>query len=212
MEADVWLFDEELYVEAQHGLANTKSNLHIPLHRSSRQDSRATKSRYGFLQRHLSRRLRYRSRETPNPARGRQNRRARNVALGLSINSNHFENAAGLTYVENNEVHFRPITVVGTGNTPFDVLMQNSTYRDTFFDAPLDQMWEPRQRNQEMKDWPDSEFDDSLPGEGLDEDEGSARRVQSHTSRQRRPGTVRRATYRRIQRAKFLLRICILRQ
>jgi hypothetical protein len=79
-----------------------------------------------------------------------------------------------LTYVENDEVHFRPITVVGTGNTPFDVLMQNSTYRDTFFDAPLDQMWEPRQRTQDMKDWPESEFDDSLPGEALDEGEGSA--------------------------------------
>ena len=79
-----------------------------------------------------------------------------------------------LSYVEDNKVHFRPITVVGTGNTPFDVLMSNSTYRDTFFDAPLDQMWEPRERNHDMKDWPDSEFDDSLPGERLDEDEGSA--------------------------------------
>jgi hypothetical protein len=77
-----------------------------------------------------------------------------------------------LSFVENNEVHMRPITVVGTGNTPFDVLMQNSTYRDTFFDAPLDQMWEPRHITPEMKDWPD--FDDSLPGERLDEDEGSA--------------------------------------
>jgi hypothetical protein len=77
-----------------------------------------------------------------------------------------------LSYVENNKVHTRPITVVGTGNTPFDVLTQNSTYRDTFFDAPLDQMWEPRETNADMKDWP--EFDDSLPGERLYEDEGSA--------------------------------------
>ena len=77
-----------------------------------------------------------------------------------------------LSYVENNKLHTRQITVVGTGNTPFDVLMQNSTYRDAFFDAPLDQMWEPRQTTPEMADWP--EFDDSLPGERLDEDEGSA--------------------------------------
>jgi hypothetical protein len=32
-----------------------------------------------------------------------------------------------------------PITIVVTGNAPFDLLMQNSTYRDVF-DAPLDHM------------------------------------------------------------------------
>ncbi|KAF7862507.1 hypothetical protein EAF04_007380 [Stromatinia cepivora] len=77
-----------------------------------------------------------------------------------------------LSYVENDTLHTRPITVVGTGNTPFDVLTQNSTYRDTFFDAPLDTMWEPRHVTEEMKDWP--KFDDVAPGERLDEDEGSA--------------------------------------
>ena len=77
-----------------------------------------------------------------------------------------------LSFVENNTLHTRPITVVGTGNTPFDVLTANSTYRDAFFDAPLDEMWEPRKVTEDMKDWP--EFDDSLPGERLDEDEGSA--------------------------------------
>lgn len=77
-----------------------------------------------------------------------------------------------LSYVEDNKLHRRPITVVGTGNTPFDVLTKNLTYRDTFFDAPLDQMWEPRKTTPEMANWP--EFDDSLPGERLDEDEGSA--------------------------------------
>jgi hypothetical protein len=79
-----------------------------------------------------------------------------------------------LTFVENNTVHTRPITVVGTGNTPFDVLTSNSTYRDAFFDAPLDTMWEPRKKTAEMADWPDSSLDDALPGEGLFEDEGSA--------------------------------------
>lgn len=74
-----------------------------------------------------------------------------------------------LSYVENDTLHTRPITVVGTGNTPFDVLTQNSTYRDTFFDAPLDIMWEPRHTTEEMKDLP--EFDDDAPGEELDEDE-----------------------------------------
>ncbi|KFX86676.1 hypothetical protein V490_08954 [Pseudogymnoascus sp. VKM F-3557] len=47
-----------------------------------------------------------------------------------------------LTFMENDTVHERPITVVGTGNTPFDVLTSNSTYRDAFFDAPLQNMYE----------------------------------------------------------------------
>jgi hypothetical protein len=42
----------------------------------------------------------------------------------------HFD---GKSFVE------RQITVVGTGNTPFDLVIANSTYRDIFFDAPLQQ-------------------------------------------------------------------------
>ena len=33
------------------------------------------------------------------------------------------------------------ITVVGTGNTPFDLLITNGTYRDIFYDAPLEEFW-----------------------------------------------------------------------
>lgn len=33
------------------------------------------------------------------------------------------------------------ITVVSTGNTPFDLLAANTTYRDVFYDAPLDELW-----------------------------------------------------------------------
>ena len=33
------------------------------------------------------------------------------------------------------------ITVVGTGNTPFDLLTANATYRDIFYDAPLQDLW-----------------------------------------------------------------------
>lgn len=32
----------------------------------------------------------------------------------------------------------RAVTVVGTGNAPFDMLIANTTYRDIFFDAPID--------------------------------------------------------------------------
>ncbi|OTB06070.1 hypothetical protein M426DRAFT_319144 [Hypoxylon sp. CI-4A] len=47
-----------------------------------------------------------------------------------------------LTSFEDGEVHQRQVTVVGTGNTPFDLVVKNSTHRDVFFDAPLADMWE----------------------------------------------------------------------
>lgn len=45
-----------------------------------------------------------------------------------------------LTTFEDGRVRQGPITVVGSGKTPFDVLMGNSTRRDVFFDAPLDRI------------------------------------------------------------------------
>lgn len=48
-----------------------------------------------------------------------------------------------LSFVENGVVTTRPITVVGTGETPFDVLTANTTYRDAFFDAPLSSLSSP---------------------------------------------------------------------
>ncbi|KAI2784636.1 PLC-like phosphodiesterase [Daldinia loculata] len=47
-----------------------------------------------------------------------------------------------LTSFDNGVIHQRQVTVVGTGNTPFDLLAENATYRDAFFDAPLTDMWE----------------------------------------------------------------------
>lgn len=47
-----------------------------------------------------------------------------------------------LTYVEDGVLYERQVTVVGTGRTPFDMLTQNETYRDMFFDAPLNQLYE----------------------------------------------------------------------
>ncbi|KUJ14549.1 uncharacterized protein LY89DRAFT_736580 [Mollisia scopiformis] len=37
----------------------------------------------------------------------------------------------------------RPITIVGTGNTPFDLVISNSSYRNIFFDAPLTSLSDP---------------------------------------------------------------------
>ncbi|EXJ76960.1 hypothetical protein A1O3_10117 [Capronia epimyces CBS 606.96] len=43
-----------------------------------------------------------------------------------------------LTHFNGSTVVRRPVTVVGSGNAPFDLLIQNDTYRDVFFDAPLE--------------------------------------------------------------------------
>ncbi len=43
-----------------------------------------------------------------------------------------------LSTFDHGKVTYGPVTVVGTGNTPFEVVVENSTYRDAFFDAPLD--------------------------------------------------------------------------
>ncbi|KAJ5782564.1 hypothetical protein N7457_004338 [Penicillium paradoxum] len=45
-----------------------------------------------------------------------------------------------LTHFNGEEIIQGPITVVGTGNTPFDLVTANTQYRDIFFDAPLDKL------------------------------------------------------------------------
>lgn len=47
-----------------------------------------------------------------------------------------------LTYFDGNRVVPGPVTVVGTGHAPLDLLTVNVTYRDIFFDAPLARLYE----------------------------------------------------------------------
>ena len=42
-----------------------------------------------------------------------------------------------LTYYDGSVLHRGPLTIVGTGNTPFNLVQQNPTDRYVFFDAPL---------------------------------------------------------------------------
>ena len=46
-----------------------------------------------------------------------------------------------LTHFNGTSIVNGPILVVGTGNTPFDLLTANTTYRDIFYDAPLQDFW-----------------------------------------------------------------------
>jgi hypothetical protein len=45
-----------------------------------------------------------------------------------------------LTYFNGEELVSGPVTIVATGNAPFDLITANTTYRDIFFDAPLDKL------------------------------------------------------------------------
>ena len=51
-----------------------------------------------------------------------------------------FREKGYLTNFNGTAVTKGPITIVGTGNAPFDLLTANETYRDVFFDAPLEEM------------------------------------------------------------------------
>lgn len=45
-----------------------------------------------------------------------------------------------LSYFDGSAVIQRAITVVATGDVPFDRILENTTYHDVFFDAPLDKL------------------------------------------------------------------------
>lgn len=49
---------------------------------------------------------------------------------------------------------YGPITVVATGNAPFDSIVANSTYRDIFFDAPLDRFYQDKPSTKSAKSGP----------------------------------------------------------
>ncbi|KAM3422805.1 Altered inheritance of mitochondria protein 6 [Cercospora zeina] len=52
-----------------------------------------------------------------------------------------------LSYHDGERFHKRAVTVVGTGNTPFDMVVGETDRREIFFDAPLDRMWEPERES-----------------------------------------------------------------
>jgi hypothetical protein len=48
-----------------------------------------------------------------------------------------------LSYWDGETFHSRAVTVVATGNAPFDLITASQTHRDIFYDAPLDRLYEP---------------------------------------------------------------------
>ncbi|KAF4553858.1 Hypothetical protein D9617_6g095910 [Elsinoe fawcettii] len=45
-----------------------------------------------------------------------------------------------LSYWNGSHTNYQAVTVVATGNAPFNLITANETYRDIFFDAPLDKL------------------------------------------------------------------------
>lgn len=89
-----------------------------------------------------------------------------------------------LTYFNGTDTVEGPITVVGTGYAPFDLMMDNGTYRDVFFDAPLDEMAEP------VSVW-------KVPDEAIPHESSWYDSEDDHSSVRSRDGTPMRSLERR---------------
>jgi hypothetical protein len=143
VEADVWLFDEELYVG--HTTASLTKN-------------RTLKSLYvNPLVRildNMNPKLQYGADMAPQYINGVFDE-APGQTLVLLVDfkmdgrqqfpvvSSHLQALRErnyLTYFNGQKIISGPITVVATGNAPFDLIIANTTYRDIFFDAPLDKL------------------------------------------------------------------------
>ena len=69
-----------------------------------------------------------------------------------------------LTHHDGTRIIDGPITVVGSGNTPFELISSNSTnpHLDVFFDAPLDQMWAGKDTQQAPTNFSSEEISKSM--------------------------------------------------
>ncbi|KAF2873574.1 hypothetical protein BDV95DRAFT_627462 [Massariosphaeria phaeospora] len=143
VEADVWLFDHELYVgHSTHSLAETKTlrSLYIdPL--VTMLDGRNGENQFS----------------TASDVKNGVFDTAPEQTLVLLVD---FKNSGPeiypvvadqlsalrekgyLSYWDGKSTTIGPVTVVATGNAPFDLITANMTYRDMFFDAPLDRLYE----------------------------------------------------------------------
>ena len=67
-----------------------------------------------------------------------------------------------LTHWDGTDVIPGPITVVGSGDTPFDSIAANETYRDIFFDAPLDKLSGDDEYTTDNSYYASAGFDDAI--------------------------------------------------
>ncbi len=146
VEADVWLFDEQLYVG--HSLASltpnrTLASLYIdPLVRILENQNPATRfhpagnnSHHGVFdtnpEQPLTLLIDFKTPGTP---------LFPYVVAALEP----LRSRGYLSHRNGSAIVSRPIIVVGTGNTPFNLVdsVDSNPHKDIFFDAPLEEMWE----------------------------------------------------------------------
>ena len=149
VEADVWLFDQELYVghtESSLTLERTLRSLYIEplldlMHRQNQ------KTRFSQHEKPLRGIFDTDPLQTLVLLIDFKNLSTELYAELLKQLSPLRENGY-LTYFNGTAIVEHPITIVCSGNAPFDLIAANQTYLDVFFDAPLDKLADQSQ------DWP----------------------------------------------------------
>lgn len=141
VEADVWLFDEELYVG--HDTASLTRNrtfrsLYVNplveiLDRQNPQTEFNNSTRHGVFDEDPSQTLVLLVDFKNN---------GRDIYPYVMDQISALREKNYLTYFDGTKIIQGPITIVGTGNTPFDMVTADKTHREIFFDAPLSQMWQ----------------------------------------------------------------------
>jgi hypothetical protein len=142
VEADVWLFDQELYVghtTSSLTLNRTLRNLYIkpllnildkqnPIHRYQPNASEPLNGIFDTVpSQTLTLLIDF---KTSGPA-----------AFPYVVSQLAPLRERGyLTHFNGKTTVQGPLTIVATGNAPFDCIIQNTTYRDIFYDAPLQEM------------------------------------------------------------------------
>ncbi|KAK0778118.1 Altered inheritance of mitochondria protein 6 [Friedmanniomyces endolithicus] len=143
VEADVWLFDEELYIG--HNLASLTRNrtfqsLYVNplvdlLDRMNPQTDFVNASGHGVFDTDPSQTLVLLvDFKTHGPE----------AFPVVSRQLEALRSKGYLTFWDGQKVNSRAVTVVATGHAPFNLVANasTSTHRDIFFDAPLDKLWE----------------------------------------------------------------------
>jgi hypothetical protein len=135
VEADVWLFDEELYVgHSTNALTANRTfrSMYIdPLVQLLEHQNPTFDTKNGIFPKDSTQTLVLLV-DFKNDG--------RDIFPFVSSHLSALRERGYLTYYDGSSTIPGPITVVATGNAPFDLITANSTYRDIFFDAPLNRM------------------------------------------------------------------------
>jgi hypothetical protein len=142
VEADVWLFDQELFVgHSTYALTQNKTfrSMYVdPLVKML--DHKNQPSKYATISSAKNGVFDTTPEQTLVLLVDFKNN-GRDIFPVVSQHLSTLREKGYLTYFNGKSTISGAITVVATGNAPFDLITANTTYRDIFFDAPLSQMY-----------------------------------------------------------------------